>query len=402
MRIFIFSCILFLSTSITFGQYVWKQKANYGGGERGFAKGFVINNRAYVGGGSSFGGSTHNNFEFWEYDAISDKWTQKKNLPVKTSYLVGFSLGNFGYLIGGIDTVTLEDQVWKYDPTSDVWIQQQNFPGASRAYSVAFTIGNKAYYGLGAGAGLSYCNDIWEYDPTTDTWTKKNNFPKARLYASAFSIGLNGYVCMGYDSSQSYVELYEYNSLSNKWRQRANFGGAGRSSAVAFSIGAKGYVGTGYNFGTYYNDFWEYDTLANTWQQIANLPAPGRHTAVAFAINNKGYVTTGYDGGGFGITGYKDLWEYSLNTSIDEKSNMIFGFDIFPNPTTNNVTIESTEKGRYSLQLINMLGEIIYCTMETIVGKTTIDVGALPKGIYIVQVTDTENKTIGRRRLVVQ
>lgn len=84
------------------------------------------------------------------------------------------------------------------------------------------------------------------------------------------------------------------------------------------------------------------------------------------------------------------------------ESNRDASFSIYPNPATNNITIEATTNTSYTIQLINLLGEMVYNTPETIVNKTTIDVGVLPKGIYFVEIQNKDNNTQGRQKLVIR
>lgn len=87
-------------------------------------------------------------------------------------------------------------------------------------------------------------------------------------------------------------------------------------------------------------------------------------------------------------------------TGINEL-NPDVSFSMYPNPATSNITIETTTNKPYTIKLLNLLGEIIYSTQAS-VNKINIDVGILPKGIYIVQVQDTQNNVSGRQRLVLQ
>ncbi|MBL7891533.1 MAG: T9SS type A sorting domain-containing protein, partial [Bacteroidia bacterium] len=73
---------------------------------------------------------------------------------------------------------------------------------------------------------------------------------------------------------------------------------------------------------------------------------------------------------------------------------------IYPNPANAIIAIESSIVEPYTIQLLNMLGETVYGIQEMVTGKTTIDLGILPKGIYIVQLLDKEGNTINRQRLV--
>ena len=73
-----------------------------------------------------------------------------------------------------------------------------------------------------------------------------------------------------------------------------------------------------------------------------------------------------------------------------------------PNPASTTVTIRTAESNPYNLQLINLLGELVV-SRQNLNGEDFIfDVSKLPKGIYIVQIIDTQTNSIGRQKLVVQ
>lgn len=76
-------------------------------------------------------------------------------------------------------------------------------------------------------------------------------------------------------------------------------------------------------------------------------------------------------------------------------------FKLYPNPASNNITIETITNKPYTAQIINLLGETIYST-EQALNKINIDVGILPKGIYIVRILDIENNALSRQRVVIQ
>lgn len=77
-------------------------------------------------------------------------------------------------------------------------------------------------------------------------------------------------------------------------------------------------------------------------------------------------------------------------------------FSIYPNPATNNITIEVTTNKPHSIELKNLLGETVYSTGVLTANKINIDVGTLPIGIYIVQMQNLPGTISGRQRLVVQ
>ncbi|MCX5849701.1 MAG: hypothetical protein NTW65_09645 [Deltaproteobacteria bacterium] len=54
------------------------------------------------------------------------------------------------------------------------WTQKADFGGTARGFAVGFSIGNKGY--IGGGVSTAWNNDFWEYDPANDTWTQKADF----------------------------------------------------------------------------------------------------------------------------------------------------------------------------------------------------------------------------------
>ena len=74
-----------------------------------------------------------------------------------------------GYAINGGTT-----QFWEYNPVTDTWTQKANIGGDSRNDPVCFTINDKIYLGLGY--GFTDQNDFWMYDPLTNVWAQKAGF----------------------------------------------------------------------------------------------------------------------------------------------------------------------------------------------------------------------------------
>src|ERR1700761_1009155 len=100
------------------------------------------------------------------------------------------------------------------------WLQAAPIDAYPRSSSVSFTIGDRAYVGLG------YNETISQPGRLTDFWTF---------------------------------------SVDSGWTQIQSFPGAPRSNAAAFSVGNFGYVGTGWDGVTVFNDFYQYDPAANQW-----------------------------------------------------------------------------------------------------------------------------------------
>ena len=144
-------------------------------------------------------------------------------------------------------------------PTLGNWSRTTPFKGRPRSGAIVFTIGTKAFVGLGYD-GDDYLADFYMMDINSGFWESKKSFPgKARERAIAFSINGLGYVGLGYNREEEKEELgdfWEYNPETNEWRQLNDFEGTARYNAIGFSIGSKGYIGTGYDGDEYNSDFW--------------------------------------------------------------------------------------------------------------------------------------------------
>ena len=306
-RNFISAFILFFLLQIPSSpaQGVWTQKANFAGSARCGAAGFSIGAKGYI--GSGWDGSMLG--DFWEWDQATDVWTQRAAFPgMGRQSPSGFTIGNKGYMGIGSDAYpvyNMKKDFWEYDPALNSWTQKTDFGGFARYTAVAFSIGNKGYFGTGWPPNAK---DFWEYDSGTGGWTQKADFGgSARQSAVGFAIGNKGYIGTGYDGSGK-NDFWEYDPGADTWTPKNNFGGAARYGAVGFAINNKGYIGTGTDGGTKYKDFWEYDPGTDTWTQLADLGGAARDIAVGFSVGCRGYIGTGRDAGANNLN---DFWEYA-------------------------------------------------------------------------------------------
>ncbi len=156
----------------------WTIMANFPGEARAFSTCFVIEEKAYV-----TGGSTGNHFDLWEYDSASNIWTQKADYPgVCNTRGNSFSLNNKGYVGFGWNGAISCNELWEYNPSTDSWTQKQNFPGSPRHSAISFSLIDKGYIACGVkqggGNSTEYLTDFWEYEPITDSWSQiDTSFP---------------------------------------------------------------------------------------------------------------------------------------------------------------------------------------------------------------------------------
>lgn len=285
----------------------WIRKADFKF-SRSYSVGFSINGKGYIGTGASDGEALN---DFWEYDPISDSWTQKADFAgIARTGAVGFSISNKGYIGTGYNGYSPDEYLkdfWEYSPVTNCWTKKANFKGNGRISAVGLSIGDKGYIGTGRNS-TSVNTDFWEYNPKTNSWLQKAEFPgRARSEATAFTISDKGYVGTGYTGSnyEDLTDFWEYNPATDSWTRKADFAGGERSTATSFSVDGFGYIGTGLNHsGKFFKDFWAYNPLTNTWVQKADFAGEVRTAATGFSIGNKGYV-------GLGDDNNKDLWQFS-------------------------------------------------------------------------------------------
>jgi N-acetylneuraminic acid mutarotase len=257
---------------------VWTQKADFGAGVRGYATGFNIGNKGYV--GTGIVASYNWRKDFWEYDPVANTWTQKADFAGGLRYTaIGFSIGDKGYMGTGnyrsspYVNATYYNDFWEYNPITDLWTQKASVPNVrtspfeapkGRANATGISIGNKGYVGLGFHYYDTRLKDWWEYDPVANAWIRKADFGGTQRYgASGFSIGIRGYVGGGGYYS-IFNDLWEFNSLTNIWTQRLSVPGVGRFMPVTFAIGSKGYFGLGTS-DSGLSDFYQYSPYTVTF-----------------------------------------------------------------------------------------------------------------------------------------
>jgi photosystem II stability/assembly factor-like uncharacterized protein len=139
-------------------------------------------------------------------------------------------------------------------------------------------------------------------------------------------------------------------------------------------------VGTHYNQGTIIRSN---DGGINWSEQysVLNYPLnsiffPNKDTGYAVCTNGTLLKTT--NGGGLGI---------------NEKGISLNGLDIYPNPTSAIITIETLANG--SLSILNISGQQLL-QQEITEPITTIDVSTLPSGVYVVKVVGDKGVQVGK------
>jgi len=240
-------------------------------------------------------------------------WQTKAPFPLGKRYSDVFGIGNYGYLLAGVDSTDGEhNDLWRYDPVTNTWTQLAALSGVARNNGAACVIGDALYYGTGY-TGSVFLKDWWKYDVTINTWIQKTDFPGAARYtAMSTTIQGKGYVGLG-KGGPSYADWYEYDPGTDTWATKTSYPGPGRNNGVAFSLGNYGYVGLGAYSNTPCSDFYRYDPGTDTWTVRNSYPDAGGIFAVGyFVISNRAFVCGGYDY----VNLHTDAFEYNPATDL--------------------------------------------------------------------------------------
>ncbi len=267
-------------------------------------------------------------------DDLIGLWTSMSDLTgIPRGNASSFTIGNVGYVVGGMDGTNRLRDMWKYEMNSNMWIKCDSFPGTARQDAVAFAVNGKGYYGTGYNNKATsdenpngYYNDFWEYDPTTDSWREIEPFPGTKRYgALAFSANSKGYVGFGYDTEQGYLkDFYSYDPLTGKWTDIGTISQK-RVGASVFVINDIAYIVGGQNSSGFPSEFVCYDAKNDEWTKLRDIADTTdedydddyttivRNYACTFVIDGKGYLATGTTSG---VNYY--TWEYDPVTDLWE------------------------------------------------------------------------------------
>ncbi len=190
----------------------WTKKADLPDTGRKRSACFIVNNKAYVVGGS-VNYSGFKSADVWEYDPATNQWTAKKDYPTGVEYAQAFTIGNTGFVTGGYNDNTFFKTTYQYDPVADSWTRKSDQCGDGRSAGVAFVLGGKAYVGLGVSrpplsGSQVYLKDFCSYDMASDTWTNEADLPAVgRAYGIAAVANGKAYMGAGffYNGAENYL-----------------------------------------------------------------------------------------------------------------------------------------------------------------------------------------------------
>lgn len=187
----------------------WTPKRDFSSQARSRASVFVVDNVAYVGNGLSTSGELEN---FAKFDGNS--WDSAPTLTDEfKAGASGFSANGKGYVVAGAQGSFAYSSVYEFDPGLNSWDEKIFADGINLPFNRAgvFVIGDKAY--------ICYGNQsfITEYDISTNTPTKLGDvldFQGFRIAPVAFSIGNKGYFGLGLGAAAE-KDFWEFGTPSS-------------------------------------------------------------------------------------------------------------------------------------------------------------------------------------------
>lgn len=235
---------------------VWTQKADFEGGPRSYASSFALSGFGFIGLG--FDDNIEHD-DFWRYYPPNNKWVAVADFPGgNRANAIAFVVADKAYV--GLGTPyfnggTPFDDIYQYDPIANSWtFEKLFFPFANWRTNV-FTIGDEAYIYNG--------REMISYNPIINQISLKSSFNSGmntRSNSVAFSIGQYGYIGLGYQYPEDRRDMWQYNPQKDQWLEVASLpeNADARTGALSFVIGDKAYVGSG-NSDVLLTDFWEFN-----------------------------------------------------------------------------------------------------------------------------------------------
>lgn len=356
----------------------WTQLSDLPGDARDDGAGFVIGNKAYVGGGLTPWWSALG--DLFEFDFGTEMWTQKAFIPggEERQYASGFSHGSKGYFFGGYNGTDFLNDLWEYDPLMDSWTELDSLPDIGRSGAAAVVIGDTVYIIGGKTDSDFAIPDVWAYSFSSGTWQQKNDLPGANWRGNAVTVYGSAYLTFGRNElNQFQNELFEFDPQLDTWTAIDTFPDIGRSHAAMQTVNNGFYLFFGLDsLDNSYNDLWNYDLNSNAWSQKNSLPAVGRRGGVAFSSASMIYYTSGIDVTNMRLT---ETWRYTLEVGLEEVHDA--QMRVWPNPTSELLYIDAQTEIR-AVTMIDLSGRIVFS--EKMDPKTSLELRlpALDEGVY--------------------
>lgn len=151
------------------------------------------------------------------------------------------------------------------------------------------------------------------------------------------------------------------------------------------------------------NGIYRHDSNSNTWIKLPNNTIPGNTNDVGSILTEapNGYVYSSFGDYNLELSS-SDLTTVrfiSENLGVNEFSILENQLLVYPNPTTGKIYINSNSKNLIqNVDVYSILGQkVLNHNLKSKVSNTEIDLSALPKGTYIIQIQDQSRKSTNHK-----
>lgn len=177
----------------------------------------VYENEIYITGGLTSWKNITKNHEV--YDVTSNTWSEKAAIPYLVQNAAVVTVDSLIYVIGGAGS---EEDIWAdvwtvetYNIITNKWTQKNNLP--QLLFKPAAVVINKEIIVLGGQTtidGKGECSDkVFVYNSKSDQWTETTPLPAKNVFFGCTSIGNKIYVIGGtvggYPNWDNYADVYE-------------------------------------------------------------------------------------------------------------------------------------------------------------------------------------------------
>ncbi len=370
-------------------------------------------------GGGNSGGT------IFSYDINDTTYTDVHDFDNATGYQSNGSLiaANNEYLYGmaGAGGAHNFGVIFRLNPDSNTYKDVYDFDSINGSYPYGNLLqaSDGQLYGMTSLGGDSDAGVIFSFDPTANSLNKLYDFKGSTgIYpnASLIQIASKLYGVTSYGGANSAGALFSFDIDTHIFSKLYDFNyGTGYAPEGNLTLVNGLFYGTTYNGGTYSGGvIFSYDTLTNTYNDLFNFnDTLGQYPPASLLLAS--------DDNLYGMTqrGGKDSMGiiFSFN-STDSNCNDLFNFydslgeipngnlietgttgieqlaannnqlSIYPNPTSNQLTIINKQSSISEIRVTNIMGQVIYTfTLPQGQFSTQINVSDLPSGLYFVSVT---------------
>lgn len=297
----------------------WIRSVDFEGLPRSGAAEFTIGEYTYL--TTGYGTNSDRFVDTWRFNTNVQNWEQVADFPGEArNNAVAFVLDGKAYVGGGTNSTVLFNDFYEYDPETNVWTRVADFNGPARYGAVAFTLNNIGYVGTGRDFDNVDYNDFYTFTPNASGgfWTKVASTPYRRSFAFVFVLNNLAYLGGGVANSANVSAFHTFDGTT--WEEKEPLADRDdddytynltRLSPSAFVLNGTAFISGGlgsYN-GSPVATTWRYVEAGDYWEEHQSFAGSARHQAVTFVSGNNAYITTGRSG----TSPFYDTWRFVPN-----------------------------------------------------------------------------------------